>query len=422
MKIKTTNADYEEVLALPEENRQKPKKPNPLLTTVIRLASIPDLVATKFTHTEIGMDKLKKDEPCLILMNHSSFIDLKIASKILYPRPYNIVSTSDGLVGRNWLMRSVGCIPTAKFVTDLGLVRDMIYAVKKLKNSILMYPEASYSFDGTATTLPDSLGECVRALKIPLVIIRTYGAFARDPLYNNLQLRKTKVSAEVEYVLSPEEIKKMTAEEINDIIRDRFSFDNFRWQQENKVKITEGFRADYLNRVLYKCPNCNAEGKTEGKGVHLTCHSCGKKWELTEYGYMKALSGETEFDHIPDWYNWERECVRNEILSGEYKLDIPVKIRMLVNSKTIYNIGNGRLVHTKDGFHLTGCNGKLDYTQKPLASYSLYSDYYWYELGDMICIGDTKALYYCFPEVEGDFVAKTRLAAEELYKISKMKK
>ena len=421
MKIKTTNADYEDVLALPEENRQKPKKPNPLLTTVIRLASIPDLVATKFTHTEIGMDKLKKDEPCLILMNHSSFIDLKIASKILYPRPYNIVSTSDGLVGRNWLMRSVGCIPTAKFVTDLGLVRDMIYAVKKLKNSILMYPEASYSFDGTATTLPDSLGECVRALKIPLVIIRTYGAFARDPLYNNLQLRKTKVSAEVEYVLSPEEIKKMTAEEINGIIRDRFSFDNFRWQQENKVKITEGFRADYLNRVLYKCPNCNAEGKTEGKGVHLTCHSCGKKWELTEYGYMKALSDETEFDHIPDWYNWERECVRKEILNGEYKLDIPVKIRMLVNSKTIYNIGNGRLVHTKDGFHLTGCDSKLDYTQKPLASYSLYSDYYWYELGDMICIGDTKALFYCFPEVEGDYVAKTRLAAEELYKISKNK-
>lgn len=421
MKIKTTNADYTEVLALPEENRLKPKKPNPILTTVIRLASIPDLIATKFTHTEIGMDKLKKDEPCLILMNHSSFIDLKIASKILYPRPYNIVSTSDGLVGRNWLMRSVGCIPTAKFVTDLGLVRDMIYAVKKLKNSILMYPEASYSFDGTATTLPDSLGECVKALKIPLVIIRTHGAFARDPLYNNLQLRKTKVSAEVEYVLSPEKIKKMTVDEINDIIRDRFSFDNFRWQQENKVKITESFRADHLNRVLYKCPHCLSEGKTEGKGIHLTCHNCGKKWELTEFGYMKAISGETEFDHIPDWYNWERECVKNEILSGEYKLDIPVEIRMLVNSKSIYNIGEGRLVHTEEGFHLTGCEDKLDYTQKPLASYSLYSDYYWYEIGDMICIGDTKALFYCFPKVEGDFVAKTRLAAEELYKICKNK-
>ena len=35
----------------------------------------------------------------------------------------------------------------------------------------------------------------------------------------------------------------------------------------------------------------------------------------------------------------------------------------------------------------------------------------------MICIGDRKALYYCFPQCKGDVVAKTRLAAEELYKI-----
>ena len=419
MKIKTTNADYESVLAMPEEAHKKPKKPNLLFRTVIRLASVPDLIATSFKYNEIGMDKLQKDEPCLILMNHSSFIDLKIASKVLYPRPYNIVCTSDGLVGKNWLMRNIGCIPTAKFVTDLGLVRDMIYTVKKLRCSILMYPEASYSFDGTATTLPDSLGECVKALKIPLIIIRTYGAFSRDPLYNNLQLRKTKVNADVEYVLSPEDIKKMSSEEINCKIKERFNFDNFRWQQENKVKITETFRADHLNRVLYKCPNCMTEGKTEGKGIHLTCHNCGKKYELTEYGFMKALNGETEFDHIPDWYKWERECVKEEILSGEYKLDIPVDIRILVNSKSIYNISEGRLVHTAEGFHLTGCNGKLDYRQKPLASYSLYSDYYWYELGDMICIGDPNALYYCFPKVDGDFVAKTRLAAEELYKIKK---
>ncbi len=53
------------------------------------------------------------------------------------------------------------------------------------------------------------------------------------------------------------------------------------------------------------------------------------------------------------------------------------------------------------------------------ASYSLYSDYYWYEVGDMICIGNTDVLYYCFPEAGRDVVAKTRLAAEELYKMGK---
>lgn len=75
------------------------------------------------------MDKLDKDEPCLVLMNHSSFIDLKIAIRLLCTRPFHIICTSDGFVGKRWLMRSLGCIPARKFMTDVTLVRDMVYAV-----------------------------------------------------------------------------------------------------------------------------------------------------------------------------------------------------------------------------------------------------------------------------------------------------
>ena len=91
---------------------------------------------------------------------------------MLYPRPFNIVCTSDGFVGKAGLMRALGCIPTRKFQPDTALVRDMLYAVKKLKSSILLYPEASYSFDGTATPLPESIGKCVKALNVPVVMIR----------------------------------------------------------------------------------------------------------------------------------------------------------------------------------------------------------------------------------------------------------
>ena len=119
---------------------------------------------------------------------------------------------------------------------------------------------------------------------------------------------------------------------------------------------------------------------------------------------------------MPDWYAWERRCVREELENGTYQLDIPVRICMMVNTKHICRVGEGRLHHDVNGFHLTGCGGKLDYFQKPTASYSLYADYFWYEIGDMLCIGDHKILYYCFPQGGGDVVAKTRLAAEELYR------
>ncbi len=422
MKIKVKKMDYEAVLALPKEKSYKPMKQHFVFRTILKALSITDLFVTRFECRKIGMEKLGKDEPCLVLMNHSSFIDLKIASAILYPRPFNVVCTSDGFIGKSWLMRLIGCIPTQKFVTDTKLVRDMVYAVKELKSSVLMYPEASYSFDGTATPLPDSIGRCLKMLGVPVVMIRTYGAFSRDPLYNGLQLRKVKVSADMEYILSAEEIEEKTPQELNEIINRCFEFDNFKWQQENKVRIAESFRADGLNRVLYKCPHCLTEGEMLGKGTKLTCKHCGKEYELTEYGYMKALQGETEFSHIPDWYRWERECVRKEIIEGSYHLNVPVTVCMMVNKKCIYEVGNGRLQHTPEGFSLVGCEGKLDYKQKPIVSYSLYSDYFWYEIGDVICIGDNKVLYYCFPKEAGDIVAKTRLAAEEMYKLAREEK
>lgn len=424
MKIKTAKMGYEEVLALPAPLHEKPVRQRLLFRIILLLLSVWDLWMTGFTFRTKGLEKLAKKEPCLVLMNHSSFIDLKIAARLLISRPFHVICTSDGFVGKRWLMRLIGCIPTRKFMMDVTLVRDMVYVVRELKASILMFPEASYSFDGTQTPLPESLGKCLKLLKVPVVMIRTNGAFARDPLYNNLQLRKVRVSAEVEYLLSPEEIEKKSAQELNDILREKFTFDYFRWQQENRVAVREPFRADGLNRMLYKCPHCKTEGQMTGQGIRIGCGHCGKTYELTEYGYLRALAPDegsetpdTEFTHIPDWYRWQRECVRQELTAGTYRLEAPVLIYMMVNTDCIYQVGEGVLTHSEKGFHLSGCDGKLDYVQEPAASYSLYSDFYWYEIGDVISIGDARAQYYCFPQNCGDIVAKTRLATEELYKM-----
>lgn len=421
MKIKVKKMPLEEVLKLPKAKKRKPTKPNILFRALIRILAIPDLFATKFKYTTYRMDEVG-NSPCMILMNHSSFIDLKIASKILFPKPYCIVCTSDGFVGKDWLMRQIGCIPTQKFVTDFSLISDINYALKELKTSVLMYPEASYSFDGTATALPRKLGFLLKKANVPLVTIITKGAFSRDPLYNCLQLRKVNVSAEVKCLLTVDEIKEKSIEEIDEILDNEFSFDAFKWQQDNNIIIDEPFRADGLNRILYKCPECLTEGKMIGKGTNIKCERCGKEYHLNTLGKLESLSGENKFPHIPDWYAWERECVKKELIDGTYSLDVAVKIGALVNHKAIYMVGEGRLVHNCDGFHLTGCDGKLDYIQSASACYGLYSDYYWYEIGDVICIGNKDILYYCFPQNCGDIVAKTRMAAEELYKLTKKKK
>lgn len=422
MKIKAVEKRYEEVLAMPQAAHQKPKRQLAVLRPILKVACWFLLLFSRFSYEKIGMEKLKKDEPCLVLMNHSSFIDLEIVAFLMADREFHIVTTLDGFVGKAWLMRLVGCIPTKKFINDVALVRDMRYTTKELNASVVMYPEASYSFDGTATTLPESLGKCLKLLNVPVVMIRTDGAFLRDPLYNCLQVRKVKVSATMEYVLSPEDIKAKSVEELNAILAKQFDFDNFKAQQEKGIVVKEKFRADGLHRVLYKCPHCQTEGQMYGVGTTITCKHCNNSYELTEQGFLKSLTGETLISHVPDWYRWERGCVRKELEENTYRLDIPVDIYMLVNTKCVYKVGEGQLVHTTEGFHLTGCEGKIDYKLKPQASYSLYSDFFWYEIGDMISIGDEKIQYYCFPKNQENIAAKTRLAAEELYKLTKSTK
>ena len=423
MKTTVRELDYDKVMALPQYPHLHPVKPGIFWRTLIRGLSALGLAGTRFRYTSEGMEKVGRNEPCLILMNHSCFLDLQIASTILYPRPYNIICTSDGFVGLGglmaWAMRTIGCVPTRKFVTDLTLVQDMVYCLKDLKTSVLMYPEASYSFDGTCTALPRKMGVLLKKLDVPVVMIETFGAFSRNPLYNELQVRKSvPVSAKVRLLYSREDLKEKSVKELSDGLDAAFSFDQFRWQKENGIKITDGFRADGLERILYKCPHCAAEGEMTGKGTGLTCRHCGKHWELTPIGDLAVSEGETEFAHIPDWYRWEREQVRRELADGTYRLDIDVDIAMMVDFKAIYKVGQGRLTHDREGFTLTGCDGRLRYTQKPTASYGLYADYYWYEIADTICIGDNRCLYYCFPK-KGCPVAKTRLAAEELYKLCK---
>ncbi len=426
MKTTVKTMDYDKVMALPRSEHKLPRKPNLFFRTLIRILTVFGLMGTKFTFETERFELIGKDEPCLILMNHSCFIDMEMAYRILYPRPFNIVCTNDGFIGffglMEWLMRLIGCIPTQKFVSDLRLVKDMDYCFKTLKSSVLMYPEASYSFDGTATGLPRKMGILLKKYDVPVIMIETFGAFSRNPLYNELQVRRhVPVKAVAKVLYTREEIHEKSVQELSDGVDAAFGFDHFKWQKEQNLHIDQKFRADGLHRILYKCVHCGAEGRMEGRGSTITCGHCGKTWELTTLGELKATEGETEISHIPDYYRWEREQVRQEILEGTYRLSCDVDIAIQVDNKAIYKVGSGHVTHDNTGFTLTGCDGRLHYTQKPQANYSLYADYYWYEIADMICIGDNEVHYFLFPKGNVP-VAKPRLAAEEMYKLYKARK
>ncbi len=105
-------------------------------------------------------------------------------------------------------------------------------------------------------------------------MLKTSGVYLHVPAYGYVEKRDVPIESELRYVLSPEEIKEMSVEEIQEVINREFSFDDFRWQKDNGIIIDEPFRAAGLHKILYKCPHCQKEGKMESSGIHLTCPAC----------------------------------------------------------------------------------------------------------------------------------------------------
>lgn len=366
---------------------------------------------------KINMEGLKP--PFFMLCNHNSYVDMKVAMQAVYPEKVSFVVAIDGFINREWLLRDVGCICKRKFTNDLSVVHNMKYSMINQGNIAALYPEARYSLVGKTELMPRSLGKICKLYKMPVVTLITHGDHLRQPFWNNLNYRKVNLSADMTYLLTPEQIEQMTADEIMDKIQEAFVYDDYKYQLETNQKITEPTRAEGLNRPLYQCPNCKTEHEMYSEGAKIFCKHCGKSWILTELGQIKAEKGETEFNSIGAWYDWERAQVKEQILSGKYDVDIEVDIDSLPNSSGYYRIGSGRLRHNKDGYVMTYTSGGKEYVFRRgvLENYSVHIEYSYFGKGDCVSLSSNNDTYYIFPSKQRDIVTKLHFATEELYKL-----
>lgn len=318
-------------------------------------------------------------------------------------------------------MRSLGVLGTRKFITDMYLIKNIKYCVDKLQNIFVLFPEARYSLEGCNSYLPDSLGKLVKLLKVPVVVLQIHGNFITCPQWNKIN-KKTYVEAKMIQILTTDEVKEMKAAEINEIIRKNFVYDDFRWQLENRIKIDHPKRANGLHSLLYKCPACKTEFQTDSEGTQLWCKHCGKRWEMDEYGQMHALEGDTEFAHIPDWTNWERACVREEIENGTYYFEDTVRVETLPGSLRFYRQGEGRLIQTPTETRLEcTCYGE-PYTliRSAKSMDSMHIEYDYLKRGDCIDISVPDDSFWCYVS-KRDVITKIAFATEEMYKFAHKK-
>ena len=399
---------------IPRYDMQKPPR-RQMLRGLIWLLSAPVLAAHRNRIEKINMEGI--EPPYLLLCNHNAFMDFMVASHAVWPHRANFVVAIDGFIGREWLLRMIGCICTRKFVSDVTLVRNLKTVIKN-GDIAAIYPEARYSLCGTTAVLPASLGKLAKLLGVPVVTLMCHGHHVNSPFYHLPDHSVKGTRAELECILTQDEVADLPHREITDRIRRAFVYDDFAWQRDNHVRISYKDRACGLHKVLYQCPACGTEYRMTSGGAQLRCEACGKVWELNEYGVLSALEGETEFSHVPDWYEWERANVRREVREGRYRFESDVRVDALPNAKGYIDLGSARLVHDHDGFLLWGKYEGEEYEVKiPVPEiYSCHIEYeYLGKYGDCIDLNRTDGTYYIYPRGIPFAVTKIALATEELY-------
>lgn len=394
----------------------RPCRPNIFWHLLEKLVAVFLYVPARGKVKKVNCDGLKG--PYLLLCNHASMIDFALAVKCTGRNRTNWVCSIEEFIGKEYVFRELGIIYKRKFTNDVTVVRHVLHALKKLKDVVVIYPEARFSPAGINERIDNAIGKLVKVAKCPVVTLTLNGNFLRSPQWNKHPYRDIQVTGVMEQIVTLEEAESLSAEEIQARIYAKFNYDEYKWQAENKIEIKNKERATNLHKILYQCPHCKKEYTTYSKGTKIWCEHCGKVWELDTYGQLHCENGEDIFTCPSDWYRWERQNVREEVRSGKYRFEDEARCEHLVTSKKGFQtICNVQLTHDCNGFSMKGeVDGKpFEYHRDPVTMSSCHIEYDYKNRGQCIELCTPTETYFVYPLNATNPLTKLHFATEEVY-------
>ncbi|MDR0849925.1 MAG: hypothetical protein LBN07_00360 [Christensenellaceae bacterium] len=363
---------------------------------------------------KFNMEGLKP--PYLMLCNHNQFMDFEIAALATFPRRMNSVASLDAYVVYPPLIRNIGSIPKRKFTNNTMIIRQIKHTLTKYKNITTLYPEARYNPSGATAKMPDSLYKMIKLLGLPVVVLKMLGHHLQYPDWADKK-RKVPVYASMTQVLSTSDIKTKKIDEIKQIVLGAFEYNDYDYQLKNNIKITEPFRAEGLHKILYQCKSCGQEFGMTSEDSFLRCNKCSQEWQLRTDGQLEDRSGKTL--SIPEWYDWEREQVKEQIMTGAYKFEEENMLAFsMPHPKKMIPIGSVNFRHDNSGFKVSGSfNGQdFEIVKEPLENYAVHVEYStpFLKRHDIVSFSDNNDSYF-FVSKTPERIQKISLATEELY-------
>ncbi len=304
------------------------------------------MMRKKFGYRHPKAIKLK--EPTIIMSNHLTDNDLMFIAPCI--KNYLVFACSEHLTRANGflsaLIRSFKPVLIGKGSVAIGPTRQMIETVRD-GNCLCLFPEGSRTFDGITNPIAKATGNLVKMCKCALLTYHLEGGYFVQPRWTSVW-RKGRVTGYVKHLYSAEEVSKMSADEIYEIICSDLYENAYERQLKDPKKFTGDRLAEGIENILYICPECGQIETISSKGNEFAC-TCGMKGVYDEYGMLNG----TRFRTVPEWENWENEELLKRYNEGDIHFSNDNVTLSVINSDhTVTDKYTGLLEATKDGFKI----------------------------------------------------------------------
>lgn len=226
----------------------------------------------------------------LILANHVTRLDQFIIS-MYYGKSYiRFVSGENVFKNRfvRWFAeKSINIIIHMRGVSAVKTVLEMTKSLKQGEN-VMIFPSGSMTFSGQSQVLEPSIAKTAKMGARDLVLLQIHNGYFLQPRWG-ITTRKGKIRI-TETVLTAEEIRGMTTEELTRQINQHLYVDAYAEQAPARIQYPGKKLCKGLECCLYECPKCGSTAGLKTSDTQIFC-SCGFSADYDAYGYLHDREG-----------------------------------------------------------------------------------------------------------------------------------
>jgi len=304
----------------------------------------------QFSYT---FEKCDIKPPYLVLANHTTDYDAFFIAKSFKNHLYFVMSdhVSSIKVAGKLVRHLVSPIPITKSTNDPTTVRNIISVIKQ-GAPVALFPEGNKSFSGEMSEMKPSIAKLAKTLKVPVVIYNIEGGYFCSPRWTKNK-RKGHVHGAVKCIISPEEIKTLSDEELFSKIETNLRVNAYEVQEKEKQVFKGKNLAQNIETLLYICPKCHSISSLHGKGDTFSCDKCDFSSTYDEYGYLHN----PYFTRLDEFDKWQKSFVLDMDYSKFSENDVITEdggflIKQKINNYKNKELGTFTLKLFKNRFEL----------------------------------------------------------------------